>query len=323
MKLRTTGTLLAAFAAVSICHGAFAQSYPTKPIKLIVPSAPGAVGDITSRIVATRLSQVLGQPVIIDNRPGAGGRIGPADVAHSPPDGYTLLWANAVGMAVFPATTRKLAYDPIKDFVPVAELFSYATTLVCNPAVPVKSVQDLIDYARKNPGKVTYASAGIGSGNHFTNALFNSMAGVETLHVPFNGSAPALQAVVAGNVMCTDLGAAKPAIDSGRVRALATTGMQRDPRFPDLPTLDESGLKGFGLSWWQGIMAPAKTPPAVLRRLEQALRETMQDPDVVKRAYDVGQNVSFADGPSFGKVMTRDIDMFKGIAKTAGISLDD
>jgi tripartite-type tricarboxylate transporter receptor subunit TctC len=302
---------------------ALAQAYPTKPIRLVVPGAPGGITDIAARVVANKLAIELGQPVYVDDKAGGGGRIGPAEVARAPADGYTLLYANSVGNALLPATSRSVTYDPINDFKPVALLFSYATTLVCHPSVPVNTAQELIEYAKKNPGKLTYASAGQGSGNHFTGALFNSMAKVDTLHVPYKGSGPALQDVIAGNVNCTDLGAAKPSVDSGRLKAIATTGLKRDPRFPNLPTLDESGLKGFEMTWWQGVMAPANTPQPILDRLEKALRVTLESPEVKARTYEVGLNASFGTPAEFSQAIVKDMAKFKAIAKDAGIVMEE
>ncbi|MBA2963523.1 MULTISPECIES: Bug family tripartite tricarboxylate transporter substrate binding protein [Ramlibacter] len=314
---------LVAVALLATAGCALAQAFPTKPIRLVVPGAPGGITDIAARVVANRLASELGQPVYVEDKAGGGGRIGPAEVARSPADGYTLLYANSVGNALLPATSKSVTYDPITDFKPVALLFSYATTLVCHPSVPVNTAQELVEYARKNPGKLTYASAGQGSGNHFTGALFNSMAKVDTLHVPYKGSGPALQDVIAGNVNCTDLGAAKPSVDAGRLKAIATTGLTRDPRFPNLPTLDESGLKGFEMTWWQGVMAPAGTPQAIVDKLEKALRATLDAPEVKARTYEVGLNTTFGNAADFNRAIVKDMEKFKSIAKGAGIVMDE
>jgi tripartite-type tricarboxylate transporter receptor subunit TctC len=319
------GALKGLFAAalVMASAGAAAQAWPGKPIHLVVAGAPGGITDVAARVLSRRLAAELGQPVLVENKAGGGGRIGPQDVARAQPDGYTLLYANSVGNALMPATSRTIGYDALKDFTPVALLFSYATTLVCNPSVPVNTPQELIDYARKNPGKVTYATAGIGSGNHFTGALLNSMAKIDMLFVPYKGSGPALQDVIAGVVNCMDLGGAKPSIDSGRVKAIATTGLVRDPRLPRLPTVDESGLKGYEMTWWQGVMAPPGTPKAIVDRLQAALRIVLDDPEVRTRTYDVGLNRTFGDTAEFTKVIVKDMVKFKAIAASANIVMED
>ncbi len=301
---------------------AAAQSYPNRPVKLIVPYAPGGVTDIAARLVAQKLSGALGQQVVVDNKPGAGARIGAEAVARSPADGYTLLYANSITHGTLPATSKALSYDPIKDFAPVAQLVWYASTLVCHPSVPANNVAELIALARKQPRVLSYASAGPGSGNHFSGELFNAMAGVDMLHVPYKGSGPAMQDVMAGTVSCTHEGAAKQYVDGGRVKALATTGAQRDPRFPNLPTVEEGGLKGYNMTWWQGIVAPAGTPPEILVRLVQAAQSVANDAEFKAKAYDIGLNVKAGSPAQLARVIADDIEKFRQIAAGAKLALE-
>ncbi len=299
-----------------------ASDYPQKPIRLVVPAAPGGITDIVARLVAAKLSIEFGQSVFVENKAGGGGRIAPAEIARAQSDGYTLLYANAVGNALLPAVVKSIAYDPVKDFTPVALLFGYATTIVCHPSFPANSIQELVEYARKNPNKVTVASGGQGSGNHFSMELLDSMAKVKMLHVPYKGSGPALQDVMAGVVACTHDGAAKGAVEAGRVKALATTGLTRDPRFPSVPTLDEAGFKGYDMTWWQGVVAPVGLPGPVLDRLQKALRKVSEDPDIRAKAYQAGVNPLWGDSIEFQRVIARDMSKFKSIAVNSGITLE-
>ena len=235
------------------------QDYPNKPIRLVVPYAPGAITDTAARLVADRMSTVLGTQVVVDNRGGAGTRIGVQHVATSAPDGYTLLYVNSITHGSMPAMSKSLPFDPVSSFKPVAPLFWYANILVCNPAVPANNVSELIDYAKKNPGKLTNATAGPGSGHDLLGSLFKSLTGTDITHVHYRGGAPALQDVLAGNVSCIyGDGNAKPLLESGRLKSFATAGPQRDPVFPEVPTMDEAGVKGFSLPIHQGIAVPAE-----------------------------------------------------------------
>ena len=313
--------LIAAIALACTAGGAWAQAtaYPTKPIRLVVPTAAGAVTDLAARLIASKMTTILGQSVFVDNNAGAGSRIGSEFVARAPADGYTLLFAYAVTHGTLPALSRSLPYDPIKDFTPVAGLFWYASTIVCHPSVPANNVRELIDYAKKNPNKLSNASAGPGSGNHFSGELFNSMAGVDILHVPYKGSGPAMVDVIAGISSCSHEGTAKQFVETGKVKAIATTGLTRDPRFPNLPTVDESGLKGYNITWWQGLAAPAGTPPYIVDKLTKAAQAALADPEIQAKAYEIGLNVQYLAPQPMGKLMVDTIDKFKKIAAQAKI----
>lgn len=301
----------------------YAQSYPTKPMRLVVPYAPGAITDIAARLIAERMSPLLGQQMVVENRGGAGTRIGMQHVASSAPDGYTLLFANSITHGTMPAMSKSLAFDPVKDFAPIVMLFGYASMLVCNAQGPVASVAEMIVYAKKNPGKLTSATAGPGSGHHMSGSLFTSMTGTEITHVHYKGGAPGLQDVLAGTVNCIyGDGAAKPHVEAGRLRALATTGTQPDPRFPGVPTMDAAGVKGFNMTWWQGIVAPAGTPPEVIARLNTAANEALKDAALQKRAYDMGLDVFGGTPEQLGRQVRDDIAKFAKIVKDANIPLE-
>ncbi|MES2187540.1 MAG: tripartite tricarboxylate transporter substrate binding protein [Pseudomonadota bacterium] len=329
---RTLGVLvlvlgpLVAAAALPLVAGAqtpgdaAVAAYPERPIKLVVPYAPGAITDIAARMVADRLTAVLGQPVIVDNRAGAGARIGVKMVAIAPPDGYTLLFVNSITHGSVSAMSKSLNFDPVKDFAPVAPLFWYANIFVCNASVPANNIPELIAYAKKNPGKLTNATAGPGSGHDILGSLFKSMTGTDILHVHYKGGAPALQDVLAGNVSCIyGDGAAKPLLAAGRLKAFATAGPQRDPVFPDVPTMDEAGVKGFSLPINQGIAAPAGTPPAIIAKLNAAANEVLRNPQLVQHARELGLTVNGGSPEKEAGIIRDDLAKFAKIVNDAHI----
>ena len=316
---RRTALLAVLLGGLSLAH---AQPYPSKPIRLVVPVAAGGLSDILARALARELTLSLGQSVVVDNRGGGGGRIGASEAARAPADGYTLLLSNSIANGLLPAVAKSVPYDAVKSFTPVAILAWYATTIVCNPTLPFKTVPEMVAYAKRNPGKLTNGTAGPGSGNHFSGAMFNAMAGVDIVHVPYKGNAPAMQDAMAGTISCVHDGAAKPMIDAGKLRAIATTGIERDPRFPDVPTVDEAGLKGFDFTWWQGIAAPANTPPEIVDRLGQAIRKALESPEFQKQAYAAGLNLRYAAPEEYARTLAKDMDKFRKTAAAANISLD-
>lgn len=316
------GALSLALAWSAVPPARAQTSFPTKPIKVIVPFAAGGVTDIAARIFSDALARELGQAVVVENRGGAGGMLGADAVAKAAPDGYTLLFTNVVTHGMLSTTAKQLSYRPIEDFAPVAMLSSYAVVLVVHPSLPVHSVADLVALAKKEPGKLTYSSAGPGSGAHFLGAQLEAMAGVNFIHVPYKGAAPALQDVMAGNVNFTFDGAAKPAIDAGKVRLIAVAGSLRDPRWPDVPTVEEAGYKGYGTDAWQGFLAPAGTPPAVIARLNAAANATLKDAGVRSRLKEMGM-VSLGSTPEqFRTQIQQDIDRFRRIAAASKLSFD-
>lgn len=323
MLKQLCGRVAAFVLACALPAAVLAQAYPNRPIRLVVPYPPGAITDTAGRLIAERMSVVLGQSMVVENRGGAGTRIGMQAVATSPADGYTLLFANSITHGTMPAMAKSLPFDPIKDFAPVAPLFAYASTLVCNSSVPYNTIPELIAFAKANPGKVTSATAGPGSGHHLSGSLFNSMTGVDLMHVHYKGGGPGLQDVLAGNVNCIfgDAGT-KPFVDAGRLKAFATTGGTPDPRFPGVPTMDAAGVKGFNVTWWQGIAAPAVTPPEIIARLNAAANEALKDPSLQKRALELSLSVSGGTPEKLGQQMREDIAKFTRIVKDANIPLE-
>jgi tripartite-type tricarboxylate transporter receptor subunit TctC len=320
---RSVATALAAFACLgtlpSIAQDA-AAGYPSKPIRLVVPYAPGAITDTAARLVAERMSAILGQQVVVDNRGGAGTRIGVQHVASAPPDGYTLLYVNSITHGSMPAMSNSLPFDPVKDFAPVAPLFWYPNIFVCHPSVPANNIRELIDYAKKNPRKLTNATAGPGSGHDLAGNLFNSMAGVDILHVHYKGGGPALQDVLAGHVNCIySDGNAKPLIAAGKLRAFATTGLQPDPNFPGVPTMDRAGVPGFNLPINQGIAAPGGTPPAIVAKLNAAANEALKHPQLRMRARELGLNIAAGGPEKLAEVIRDDLAKFAKIVDDAKI----
>jgi len=273
--------VLAALAA-SVALSAFAQSYPSKPIRLIVPFAAGGGNDNIARLVGKRLNENLGQPLVIDNRPGAGGVVGAELAAKSPPDGYTLFLGGVGSHAVNPNLIEKLPYDPIRDFSPVILLARAPLILVVHPSVPARTFAEFVAYARKNPGKLNFASNGNGSSAQLAAVMFDSMAGAEMVHVPYKGLAPALTDLLSGQVqvMFSSPVAILPHITAGKLRALAVTGEKRMASLPEAPTVAESGFPGYEASSWYGILAPAGTSREIVARLNAEFLKALEQPDV-------------------------------------------
>lgn len=301
-----------------------AQDFPTKPIKLVVPYAAGAITDLGARLVADRMSVILGQQVIIDNRGGAGTRIGMQMVASAPADGYTLLFANSVTHGTMPAMSKTLSFDPVKDFLPVARVFTYTSTLVCNPSVTATNVTELIAYGKQNPGRLTNATAGPGTGHDFMGGLFNSVTGANMLQVHYRGAAPALQDVLSGTASCIFGGGdVKQHVQSGKVKVFATSGTNRDPDFPDIPTMEQAGVKGFVITWWQGIAAPAGTPTPIIAKLNAAANEALKSPEVVAKAKGLSLVVSESTPQQMGQLIREDMALYSKIVKDAKIPMQD
>jgi tripartite-type tricarboxylate transporter receptor subunit TctC len=313
-----------AFIAAAALLPATAQDYPNKPVKMIVPYSAGAITDLGARIVAERMSQVLGQQLVIDNRAGAGTRIGMQAVASAPADGYTLLFANSVTHGTMPAMSKSLPLDPIKDFTPVARVFTYTSILVCHPSTPANNVAEMIAYAKKNPGKLTNATAGPGTGHDLMGGLFNSLTGVDILHVHYRGAAPALQDVLAGTANCIYGGGdVKQYVQTGKLKAFATSGTQRDPDFPNVPTMQEAGVKGFNITWWQGIAAPAGTPASVVARLNAAATEALKSPELLSKARALSLVPAGSTPQQLATLMRDDMALYAKVVKDARILQQD
>jgi tripartite-type tricarboxylate transporter receptor subunit TctC len=316
-------TLAALFFACAAATAA-AQSCPARPIHLIVPFPPGGGNDTVARAIAQQAGPDLGQPIVIDNRPGAGGSVGAELAAKAPPDGYTLFLAGVGSHAVNPNLHARLPYDPVKDFTPVTLLASAPSVLVVNPAVPARSIAELSAYARANPGKLNYASNGNGSAAQLAAAMYESMAGVRMVHVPYKGIAPALTDLLSGEVqlMFGTIVALVPHIQAGRLRALAVTSRKRSPLLPQVPTLAESGLPDYEAGSWYGILAPAGTPPEVVRALNAAMVKAVRQRDVSRRLAAEGAESIGSTPEEFGAHIQRELARVAKVVRAAGIRIE-
>ena len=305
----------------------WAQPYPSKPLRWIVPFPPGGPTDTFSRAAAQKLSELLKQPVIVENRAGAGAAIGMEALAKSAPDGYTIGLSTTGSHAINPHLYAKLAYDPIKDFAPITLAISYVNVLVVNPALPIHTGADLVAYAKANPGKVTFGSAGNGSSNHLFGELLKSLTGAPMQHVPYKGSAQALTDVIGGNLtfMFDILNVSGPQIRAGRVRGIAVASAKRTPYFPELPTLSESGIQGFeeaGADLWFGIMAPAGTPKAIVAKLNEALITGLRSPDMRERIRAQSLDLWTSTPEQFAAVLKSDLARWGKVVKASGARID-
>jgi len=320
MKLvaRLAGWLLAV-----ACGAAAAQGFPSKPIRIVVPFPAGGSADVLARVIGTKLSAALGEPVIVDNKPGAGGILGAETVAKSPGDGHTLLFANT-NIAINPSLYKKLPYDTASAFVPVVHMVNVPNLLLVAEDVKANTVADLIALAKAQPGKLNYASAGNGTFPHLAVELFKLQAGVSITHIPYKGAAPALTALVARDVqvLSNDLLNAVPFVKAGRVRALAITGSTRSPVMPDVPTMAEAGLKNYVAVGWQGIMAPAGTPPAVVAQLNAEINKALADPALRSTLTSQGLEIVGGTPQQFGEFVRRDTERWRSAVEASGAKID-
>jgi tripartite-type tricarboxylate transporter receptor subunit TctC len=295
--------------------------YPSKPLKLIVPFPPGGSTDILARALGHQLSEQLSQPVLIDNRPGAGGSIGAEAAAKAAPDGYTIMMGHLGTLAVNVGIYKHLPYDPVKSFAPVCLMAIVPSVLVVNPKLPVANVSELIAYGKKHPGKLTYGSAGLGSTSHLTTEYFKLATGLDILHVPYKGVGPMLTDLVSGQLSMGLNGApaVMPHVTSGRLRALAVSSLVRLPSLPEIPTLDESGLKGFEANGWYGIVAPAGTPAAIVRKLNSEIRTVMGTDELRERLDAEGAIPAGGMPEEFGAFIASEIVRWGAVLKRAGI----
>ena len=303
---------------------ALAQSYPSKPIRILIAQAPGSATDVISRVVGNRLSERLGQPVVIEARPGAGGVVGTEAAARSAPDGYTLFMANNSTHGSNPAVFAKLPYDAINDFAPIAFVASVPYVLVVDPALPVKNLQELIALAKSKSGKMNYASAGNGSTHHFCGELLKSMSGVDILHIPYKGSPPAIAGLLGGEVsmMFANVADIGSQIKSGKVKALAVTTAKRAGSLPEVPTMSEAGLPGFEIVSWFGLLAPAGTPAPIVSRLNAETVKVLERPDVKTALANQGLEVAPGTPEQFAAHIKSEIAKFSKIGKAAGIKAE-
>jgi len=301
---------------------ALAQAYPNKPIKLIVPFAPGGFTDVVARILGQKLSISLGQPFVIENKAGAGSTIGTDFVAKAAPDGYTLVMVSTTHV-ISPAIYAKLPYDPIKSFTPVGKLVDSAYVLMVNPKVPVNSVADYIALAKAQPDKIHYASSGNGSSQHLMGGMFAAMTGTKLIHVPYKGSSGAASDLVAGVVESSFAGVpnAMAQVPAGRLKALAVTTAKRIPQLPDVPTMQEAGVPGYEASVWLGLLAPAGTSKEIVARLNAEIAKVMNSPETKKELYAAGVESDISSPEALGALMSREMDRWGKVIKDAGITM--
>ncbi len=304
---------------------AAAQAWPSKPIRLIVPYAAGGPVDISARLLAAKLQESLGQPVVPDNRPGAGGNIGVELTAKSPPDGYTLVMSAIATLAINPSLYASLPYDPLKDLRHVTLLVQVPNVLIVTNDLPAKNVKELIALAKVRPGKLDFGSGSTGSTGHLAGEMFKLVTGTYMVHIPYKGSAPALADMMAGRVhlMFDNLASALPSIKAEKVRALAVTTKARSSFLPDLPTLDEAGLKGFDMTTWWGVSAAAKTPPAVVDRLSAEILKAMDAPDFRERLRNMGSEPPAIRTPDqFATFVSSELKIYTELVKRSGAKAD-
>jgi tripartite-type tricarboxylate transporter receptor subunit TctC len=314
--------VVALFLAVSV--PVRAADYPSRPVTLVVAFPPGGPSDVLARIVGKKMEQLLGAPFVIENRPGAGGNIAAEGVARAAPDGYTLLMGNNSILATNESLYKHLNYSPEKDFTPITLVGTQANILVVNPDVPAHSLKELIALAQAQPGKINFASSGYGAAAHLAGELFKSEAKIDIVHVPYKGAAPALQDVIAGHdqMMFATAASVVGHIEGGRVRALAVTTLKRTQVLPDVPTVDESGLKGFDASTWHGLVAPVGTPPQVIALLHDAAVKALNDPGVQASLGKLGVDIVGDTPQEFQTYIKSEIPKWTAIVKASGATMD-
>ncbi|QET06655.1 tripartite tricarboxylate transporter substrate binding protein [Cupriavidus pauculus] len=317
LKAMLSAALIATGATLPMAHAA--DAWPSKPITLVVPFAAGGTTDIVGRAVGQKLGEALGQPVVVDNRPGAGGTLGAANVARAQPDGYTFLLAT-IAHTMAPGIYKSLPYDFQKDLEPIGMVASTPNVLIVNEQIPVKTVQELIAYIKAHPGKVNYGSAGIGSTEHLSGELFRSATGTDISHVPYKGGAPMMTDIIAGQIqMAIETSpSANPHIKSGKVRALAVTSARRSAAYPGVPTVAESGVPGYEVVTWYALMAPRGTPDAIKQRAGAELAKVLKQPDVVKRFDEQGVTAGDMNAPQLAAFIKTETTKWIKVAKDSG-----
>ena len=300
------------------------QDYPVKPIKIVVASAAGGASDILSRLVAEKMQQALGQPVVVEARPGANGNIAAEYVAAAPPDGYTLMMGTIGALAINASLYKSVRYDPLKDFAPVARLVSFSNLLVVKASLPVNNVKELIAYAKERPGKLSFGSPGAGGSPHMAMVQFAQMADIDLVHAPYKGAAPALTDLMGGyiDLAFSDPLLTQPQLESKRIRALAVSGSKRLPSLPDVPTVAEAGVPGYAVSGWLGIAAPARTPPAIVNKLNATLNEIMKQPDMVAKMREQGAEIITTTPEEFGRFMAAEYVRWKQVIARGKLAAD-
>lgn len=321
--------VVAAAAVASLCAFATAVahaqgSYPGKQIRIIVAYTPAGTTDILARAVGQKFTESMGQPVIVDNRPGANGNIGTEVAAKAPGDGYTLLMGTAGTHAINPTLYPKLPYDALNDFVPISLVAIVPNIVVIAPALPVKNLKELIDYAKAHPGKLVHGSPGVGSTGHLSAELFKTMTGVNMVHVAYKGSAPTLQDLMSGQIQVVfdNIPPYLPQVKAGKIRALAVTPVERSPAAPELPTVEEAGVKGYSASTWFGLFAPAATPRAIVDKLSAETRRILQLPDVRERLLALGAQPAGNSPEEFARFLRGEVDKWAKVIRSANVTLN-
>jgi tripartite-type tricarboxylate transporter receptor subunit TctC len=316
--------VLAATTAMVAPQAAFAQAdYPDRPIKLIVGYSPGGATDIVARMIGASLEKRLGQPIVVDNKPGGGSNIGTAEAARAKPDGYTLL-LGTIAQAINPAVYAKLEYDTLKDFVPVIKTMSAPSILVVNPDFKVNNLKEFLDWARANPGQLSMASSGAGGSPHMAAELLKLRTGIDYLHVPYKGAGPARRDVIAGIVMAgfKTATAAIPQIKAGKLRAIAVAAPQRLPQLPDVPTMSEAGLSDFDVASWNGLFAPAGTPAAIVEKLNLATNEVLKEPEIIAQFEKNAATPGGGSPADFKAFLVKEMQTWQEVADKAGVKIN-
>jgi tripartite-type tricarboxylate transporter receptor subunit TctC len=312
-------------ASVLVCAGvAPAQDYPTRPVKLVVPFGPGGPTDVAARLVSQIAQSELGATIVVENRPGAGGATGSKSVANAEPDGYTLLVGTSATLAVVPALMKNPGYDPVKSFAPVAKVADSTTVMIVPANFPANSVQEFVAYAKANPGKLSYASAGAGNQTQLVAELLKAKAGIEVVHVPYKSGAEMVTAVMGEQVQLTfpDISILIPLIRERKVKALAVTSARRHPQLPDVPTLAESGFPDFAITFWSGVVAPAGTPAGIIAKLNAALDKGLRSHEIQDRLAAIGSQTAPGSPQDFASFIASETVKWRAVAATAGVSLD-
>lgn len=324
VTMQRRAVLALAFAAPGLAKQAFAADYPTRPIRIIVPYAPGGGADAVARVVARKAGESLGQTIVVENKGGAGSILGTDLVAKADPDGYTLLLGQSGPISINPAVYKSLPYDPAKDFAPITMTNSYPYVLVVNANLPAKSLQEFVALGKREPGTMNYGTTGVGAANHLVSELFCAKAGLKMTHIPYRGTALAVADLVAGQVTMVfgDPVSVLPHINAGRLRALAVTSPQRSPVAPQIPTMAESGYPDIDAVAWHGILAPAKTPPEIIRKLNVEIVKALQDPSVKSLLDNQAMQVVGDTPEEFAAFLRKDAATWKAVAVAANVSVE-
>ena len=318
-KRNVLKAVLVGSALLTAASSVAAQTYPTRPVRFVVPYAPGGSTDTLARSMGGKLSELLGQQVVVDNRPGANGDIGMTIVAKAPPDGYSIVLGYIANLGIGPSLYEKMPYDPIKDFASITQVAGASNIFVIHPSLPAKNFKEFVAYTKANPKKVSFASAGVASVGHLTGELLNDMAGIDMQHVPYKGSGQAISDLVGGHikVMISGMASTLPHVRSGKLVGIVTTGLKRTPATPDIPTIAET-YPGFESSSWFGVLAPAGTPKPIVARLNADIHKSLQDPAVAKRLAGVGFEITYGTPEQFTEYIKSEIKKWAKVVKASG-----